>query len=54
MISHEFCTVQAEMEDEVAKLKKNLSWLETLDVTVNNDQVGEKMLNDDFEREIIL
>ncbi|KAL3994548.1 Eukaryotic rRNA processing protein EBP2 family protein [Acanthocheilonema viteae] len=44
---------KAEMEDKVEKLKKNLTWLETLDVTVNNEQIGEKVLNDDFEREII-
>ncbi|VDK74165.1 unnamed protein product [Litomosoides sigmodontis] len=44
---------KAEMEGKVEELKKNLTWLETLDVTVNNDQVGNRVLNDDFEREII-
>lgn len=40
--------------DKIKKFKKNLTWLETLDVAVNNDHAGEKVLNDDFEREIIL
>uniref|UniRef100_A0A0R3RR74 rRNA-processing protein EBP2 homolog n=1 Tax=Elaeophora elaphi TaxID=1147741 RepID=A0A0R3RR74_9BILA len=44
---------KVELEDKAEKLKKNLIWLETLDVTTNNDQVNEKVLNDDFEREII-
>ncbi|KAM3719137.1 putative rRNA-processing protein [Dirofilaria immitis] len=42
-----------ELKDKGEKLKKNLTWLETLDVTVNNDHVDEKILNHDFEREII-
>ncbi|CAG9537418.1 unnamed protein product [Cercopithifilaria johnstoni] len=44
---------KAELESKVNKFKKNLPWLETLDVTVNNDQVGKKALDNDFEREII-
>ncbi|OZC11226.1 eukaryotic rRNA processing protein EBP2 [Onchocerca flexuosa] len=44
---------KAELQDRVEKFKKNLKWLETLDVTVSNDHVDEKVLNNDFEREII-
>ncbi|VDK82882.1 unnamed protein product [Onchocerca ochengi] len=44
---------KAELQEKVEKLKKSLKWLETLDVTVNNDHVDEKVLNNDFEREII-
>uniref|UniRef100_A0A1I8ELF4 rRNA processing protein EBP2 n=1 Tax=Wuchereria bancrofti TaxID=6293 RepID=A0A1I8ELF4_WUCBA len=44
---------KAELEDKVKKLAMNLTWLETLDVQVNNDHLNEKVLSDDFEREII-
>ncbi|VIO94339.1 Uncharacterized protein BM_BM2285 [Brugia malayi] len=44
---------KAELEDKIKKLAMNLAWLETLDVEVNNDYLNEKVLSDDFEREII-
>ncbi|VDN89072.1 unnamed protein product [Brugia pahangi] len=44
---------KAELEDKIKKLAMNLAWLETLDVEVNNDHLNEKVLSDDFEREII-
>ncbi|EFO24968.2 hypothetical protein LOAG_03513 [Loa loa] len=44
---------KAELENKVKELTKNLTWIETLDVAVNSDHIGEKVLNDDFEREII-
>uniref|UniRef100_A0A915Q1D1 Uncharacterized protein n=1 Tax=Setaria digitata TaxID=48799 RepID=A0A915Q1D1_9BILA len=44
---------KTELEEKVKKFNKNLSWLERLDVTVNNGHISEKAISDDFEREIV-
>ncbi|VDN01956.1 unnamed protein product [Thelazia callipaeda] len=42
-----------ELQLKTEELKKNLMWIETLDLTVKNEYVRERTINDDFEREIL-
>uniref|UniRef100_A0A914ZPR8 Uncharacterized protein n=1 Tax=Parascaris univalens TaxID=6257 RepID=A0A914ZPR8_PARUN len=43
----------AELRAKLAEVEKKLPWLETLDVTVANDTMDPKAVDDDFEREIV-
>lgn len=45
---------KAELRAKLAEVEKKLPWLETLDVSVANDTMDPKAVDDDFEREIVL